>query len=86
MSRAFVREADVDAIETLPERPVSHHPNFVTAAGLRQIDARLRELADQENGTGKHYLDRVKQLESWRRRLKTVLPVLGALLGPKNNQ
>ena len=44
MSRAFVREADVDAIETLPERPVSHHPNFVTAAGLRQIDARLREL------------------------------------------
>ena len=55
---------------------------FATASTERL--ARLRELADRENGTGKHYLDRVKQLESWRRRLKTVLPVLGALLGPKN--
>jgi hypothetical protein len=45
--------------------------------------ARLRELARPSDDTEKHYLDRVKQLESWRRRLKTVLPVLGALLGPK---
>jgi transcription elongation GreA/GreB family factor len=44
MSRAFVREADSDGLETLPERPVSRHPNFVTATGLRQIDARLHEL------------------------------------------
>jgi hypothetical protein len=55
---------------------------FATASTERL--ARLRELADQDTGTEKHYLDRVKQLESWRRRLKTVLPVLGALLGPKN--
>jgi hypothetical protein len=53
---------------------------FATASTERL--ARLRELADQDTGTEKHYLDRVKQLESWRRRLKTVLPVLGALLGP----
>jgi len=44
MSRAFVREADPDALEPLPERPISPHPNFVTAAGMAQIDARLREL------------------------------------------
>jgi hypothetical protein len=53
---------------------------FATASTERL--GRLRELADQDAGMEKHYLDRVKQLESWRRRLKTVLPVLGALLGP----
>jgi hypothetical protein len=57
---------------------------FATA-GTERL-ARLRELADRENGTGKHYLDRVKQLESWRRRLKTVLPVLGVLLGPTSRK
>ncbi|HEX4025330.1 MAG TPA: GreA/GreB family elongation factor [Steroidobacteraceae bacterium] len=57
MSRAFVRETEPDALEPLPERPVSRHPNFVTAAGLRQIDARLRgfeaarEAAAGEPGT-----------------------------------
>ncbi len=44
MSRAFVREADSEGPEALPERPVSPHPNFVTAKGLRQIDARVQEL------------------------------------------
>jgi hypothetical protein len=48
--------------------------------------ARLRELARPSDYTEKNYLDRVKQLESWRRRLKTVLPVLGALLGPKSRK
>jgi transcription elongation GreA/GreB family factor len=42
MSRAFVREADTDAsIAELPERPQSPHPNFVTPAGLAQLEARL---------------------------------------------
>ena len=36
MSRAFVREQDVDYLEDLPERPVSAHPNDVTEAGLAQ--------------------------------------------------
>lgn len=44
---------------------------------------RLRELAEQGGGDGDFYLDRVEQLETWRRRLKTVLPLLTALLGPK---
>jgi transcription elongation GreA/GreB family factor len=43
MSRAFVREID-DAPEPLAERPVSPHPNLVTARGARQIDARVEEL------------------------------------------
>ncbi len=44
MSRAFVREADAEANDALPDRPISPHPNFVTAAGLAQMEARLREL------------------------------------------
>jgi transcription elongation GreA/GreB family factor len=37
MSRAFVKETDAETIE-LPERPVSEHPNFVTAEGLTAIE------------------------------------------------
>ena len=44
---------------------------------------RLRKLAEQDGREDDFYLDRAKQLSTWRRRLKTVLPVLGALLGPK---
>jgi transcription elongation GreA/GreB family factor len=39
MSRAFVKETDTDAVEDLPDRPVSEHPNDVTAEGLAQIEA-----------------------------------------------
>jgi transcription elongation GreA/GreB family factor len=41
MSRAFVKEPDVDAVEDIPERPVSEHPNEVTAEGAARIDAEL---------------------------------------------
>src|SRR5689334_2950195 len=47
MSRAFIRESDQDAAaEALAERALSEHPNFVTPAGLQQIDARIRALED----------------------------------------
>ena len=42
MSRAFVREQDNEAVEELPDRPVSEHPNDVTAEGAARIDAELR--------------------------------------------
>ena len=46
MSRAFVKESDDDAAAgELPERPVPTHPNYVTARGLAQLQARERELA-----------------------------------------
>jgi dienelactone hydrolase len=45
MSKAFTRESDGDeAGDDLPERPVSPHPKFVTAAGLAAIDAELSRL------------------------------------------
>ena len=37
MSRAFVKESDVDTI-SLPDRPLSAHPNFVTPEGLAAIE------------------------------------------------
>src|SRR4051794_396334 len=39
MSRAFEKDPAADAVEDLPDRPVSEHPNEVTAAGLAQIEA-----------------------------------------------
>ncbi|HEY0222937.1 MAG TPA: transcription elongation factor GreA [Pseudolabrys sp.] len=44
MSRAFVKETD--AVEPLPERPVSAHPNYVTAQGLASIEAELAQLTE----------------------------------------
>ncbi|HYB33120.1 MAG TPA: GreA/GreB family elongation factor [Steroidobacteraceae bacterium] len=46
MSRAFVRESDEDP-GSLPERPVSAHPNLVTPRGLAAIETRVRELEAQ---------------------------------------
>jgi transcription elongation GreA/GreB family factor len=40
MSRAFVKNTD-EATDELPDRPISPHPNIVTAEGLAGIDANL---------------------------------------------
>jgi transcription elongation GreA/GreB family factor len=44
MSRAFVKEVEQE-IDNLPDRPVSTHPNFVTAEGLAAIDRALGRFA-----------------------------------------
>jgi transcription elongation GreA/GreB family factor len=44
MSRAFVREDDLYQADALPELRISEHPNWVTARGLDQIDAKIAEL------------------------------------------
>lgn len=42
MSVAFTREEDYEAqAADLPDRPISPHPNLVTASGLAQIEAEL---------------------------------------------
>ena len=42
MSVAFTKEEDSEAAAAhLPDRPISTHPNFVTAVGLAQLDAAL---------------------------------------------
>jgi len=72
MSRAFVRESDEDA-EPLPERIIGPHPNFVTPAGLRQIDDQIRELEaarrDARQGADKSTLARIaRDLRYWNQR------------------
>lgn len=42
MSRAFVREADGDGPDDLPELPLSPHPNYVTPRGLSLLQSRLQ--------------------------------------------
>ena len=46
MSRAFVKENDLEHAGTdLPERPQSEHPNYVTPAGLAQLQQQLAEVS-----------------------------------------
>jgi transcription elongation GreA/GreB family factor len=77
MSRAFVRENDGAEVPLdLPERPVSAHPNFVTARGLQQIESRIRELeAAREapkRSEDKDALARVdRELRYWQQRKAT---------------
>ena len=74
MSRAFVKEQDgADVPEDLPERPVSPHPNFVTARGLRLIEAQVRELEQAREqarrGEDKSLLAHVERdLRYWQQR------------------
>lgn len=42
MNKAFTKEDD-GAIEALPERPQSPHPNYMTPAGLTALEQRLRQ-------------------------------------------
>jgi transcription elongation GreA/GreB family factor len=46
MSRAFVKDAD-EIFDELPDRPISPHPNFVTAEGLASIEAALAHLQQE---------------------------------------
>lgn len=47
MSRAFVKEADgAEGFDDLPDRPISPHPNLVTARGLSLIEAEVARLRD----------------------------------------
>jgi hypothetical protein len=38
MSRAFVRESEIEAPEQLPDRLISTCPNDVTAEGMKQLE------------------------------------------------
>ena len=72
MSRAFVKESD-DAGEPLPELVVSAHPNFVTPAGLAQIERRVAALEAEQRaargGNDKPLLARVnRDLRYWTQR------------------
>lgn len=54
MSVAFVREESAEtAAETqLPDRPISPHPNLVTEAGLKALEAELARARDAYEAAG----------------------------------
>jgi transcription elongation GreA/GreB family factor len=74
MSRAFVRETDgAEVPQDLPERPVSSHPNFVTARGLQQIEDHIHQLEaareEPKRSEDKDALARVdRELRYWQQR------------------
>jgi transcription elongation GreA/GreB family factor len=57
MSRAFVRESDVEAPEELPDRLISPYPNDVTAEGMRHLELML-ESAREAHATALQAQDR----------------------------
>jgi transcription elongation GreA/GreB family factor len=65
MSRAFVKQDAEESFEDLPERPVSDHPNYVTAAGLALIEAELTRLS-QEHAAALAASDRTLQARAAR--------------------
>lgn len=77
MSRAFVKEQDgEDAVEDLPERPVSLHPNAVTPRGLSLIDQEIERLR-KDLAHAQHEADRSgiarasRDLRYWTQRRST---------------
>ena len=55
MSVAFTKEDSAEtASETmLPDRPISSHPNLVTEAGLKALEAQLLEAREAYDATQK---------------------------------
>ena len=49
MSRAFVKEADGEQQDELPERPQSPHPNYVTASGLKALQEQYAKLQKERH-------------------------------------
>jgi transcription elongation GreA/GreB family factor len=72
MSRAFVKEQE--SIDELPERLISEHPNLVTDAGLRQIEAEVARFdaahaAAQAEGDREAMSTTARDLRYWSARL-----------------
>ncbi|HVY21697.1 MAG TPA: transcription elongation factor GreA [Bauldia sp.] len=70
MSRAFVKE-DAGGDDTLPDRTISPHPNYVTAEGLALIDAELARLTGALAAAGDDRAARAgieRDLRYWRAR------------------
>ena len=81
MSRAFVKEPDgAEAFEELPDRPISDHPNLVTAQGLARLDETLARLHEQHaraqaSGDRAALASVARDLRYWTARRSTARPM-----------
>lgn len=73
MSVAFRRESDEEHLEPKFELPIPPGPNFVTPAGLAQIEARVAELeAAADGASDEEQLKKIKRdLRYWHNRQAT---------------
>ena len=74
MSRAFVKEQE--SVEELPERLISEHPNLVTSAGLKHIEAEVARYdaahaEAQADGAREAMAATARELRYWSTRLGT---------------
>jgi transcription elongation GreA/GreB family factor len=76
MSVAFRRESDEEHLEPKFELPIPPGPNFVTPAGLAQIEARVAELdaAIAVGGTEEAVKALRRDLRYWRQRQSSAQP------------
>jgi transcription elongation GreA/GreB family factor len=76
MSVAFRRESDEEHLEPKFELPIPPGPNFVTPAGLAQIEARVGELevAVAAGGTEEELKAVKRDLRYWRQRQSSAVP------------
>jgi transcription elongation GreA/GreB family factor len=76
MSVAFRRESDEEHLEPKFELPIPPGPNFVTPAGLAQIEARVGELevAVAAGGTEDQLKAIKRDLRYWRQRQSSAVP------------
>lgn len=78
MSRAFVKESD--AVDELPDRIVSEHPNYVTPEGFAQIEQKVvtlqTDLAAAQNSGDRDAIAAIsRDLRYWDSRRSTAMVV-----------
>ena len=76
MSVAFRRESDEEHLEPRFDLPIPPGPNYVTPAGLAQIEARVAELerAVEAGGTEEQVKAVKRDLRYWRQRQSSAIP------------
>ena len=91
MSRAFVKEPDgAEAFEDLPNRPISDHPNLVTAQGLARLDETLTRLHEQHararaSGDRAALASVSRDLRYWTARRSTAQPMASRTMPTRCN-
>ena len=78
MSRAFIKESD--AVDELPDRIVSEHPNYVTPEGFAQIEQKVAalqsDLAAAQNRADREAIAAIsRDLRYWDSRRSTAMVV-----------
>jgi len=85
MSQAFVKEAEGDRADDLPELPLSPHPNYVTPKGLAQLEARVLTLQQQLSTLDDNTLDATRRRALLARELRWLQARVASAL-PRSQQ